>query len=251
MTPKTYQDNFYGFHSDDSINSAKEVIPVILKYISPASVIDIGCGVGNWLFIWKELGITDFLGVDGSYVRAEGLIIDKSKFLSANLDDAFSIDRKFDLVTTLEVAEHIKPENAEKFIASLCNLGDVIVFSAAIPGQDGTLHYNEQYPDYWIEKFAKHNFKPYDCLRELIWNNDKVSPWYRQNVLFFVNDNVKDDHPSITTNQKKILPLVHPEVYSARVRDAAYSKKILQNPFTAMRYFASNYFKKIKNSGKQ
>ena len=251
MTPKTYQDNFFGFHSDDSFNSAKEVIPVVLQFIKPASVIDIGCGAGNWLYVWKQLGVTDLLGVDGSYVKAEDLIIDKNNFVSANLDNGFSIHRKFDLVTSLEVAEHIKPENAGKFIASLCSLGDVIVFSAAIPGQDGTLHYNEQYPGYWIEKFAKHNFKPYDCIRELIWNNDKVSPWYRQNVLFFVNDKVKDSNPSITTNQKTILPLVHPEVYSARVRDAAYSKKILQSPYTAMRYFASNYFKKIKNLAKQ
>ena len=232
MTPKTYEDNFFGFHSDDSFNSAKEVIPVVLQFIKPASVIDIGCGAGNWLYNWKELGVTDFLGVDGSYVRAEDLIIDKKNFVSANLDNGFSTDRKFELVTSLEVAEHIKPENAEKFIASLCNLGDVIVFSAAIPGQDGTLHYNEQYPDY--------------CLRELIWNNDKVSPWYRQNILFFVNDSVKDKHPSITTNTKKILPLVHPEIYRSRVRDAAYSKRILKSPYTAMRYFASNFFNKKK-----
>ena len=142
MTPKTYQDNFFGFHSDDSFNSAKEVIPVVLQFIKPASVIDIGCGAGNWLYVWKQLGVTDFLGVDGSYVKAEDLIIDKNNFVSANLDNGFSIDRKFDLVISLEVAEHIKPENAEKFIASLCSLGDVIVFSAAIPGQDGTLHYN-------------------------------------------------------------------------------------------------------------
>ena len=166
--------------------------------------------------------------------------------MSANLDNGFSTDRRFDLVTSLEVAEHIKPENAEKFIASLCSLGDVVVFFAAIPGQDGTLHYNEQYPDYWIEKFAKHNFKPYDCIREIIWNNEKVSPWYRQNVLFFVNDHVKDKHPSITGNTKKILPLVHPEIYASRGRDAAYSKKILQSPYTAMRYFASNFFNKKK-----
>lgn len=246
MTPKTYEDNFFGFHSDDSFNSAKEVIPVVLQFIKPASVIDIGCGAGNWLYNWKELGVTDLLGVDGSYVRAEDLIIDKNNFIPADLEKGFSIDRKFDLVTSLEVAEHIQPGHADNFISSLCALGDVILFSAAIPGQDGTLHYNEQYPDYWIEKFAKHNFKPYDCIRELIWSNDKVSPWYRQNVLFFVNDNVKDKHPLITSNTKKILPLVHPEIYSARVRDAAYSKRVLKNPFTAMRYFASNFFNKKK-----
>ena len=80
MTPKTYQDNFFGFHSDDSFNSAKEVIPVILQFIKPVSVIDIGCGAGNWLYNWKELGVTDFLGVDGSYVRAEDLIIDRNNF---------------------------------------------------------------------------------------------------------------------------------------------------------------------------
>lgn len=244
MTPKTYEDNFFGFHSDDSFNSAKEMIPVILQFIKPASVIDIGCGAGNWLYNWKESGVTDFLGVDGSYVKPDDLIIDKSNFIPANLEKGFASDRKFDLVTSLEVAEHIQPQNAENFVASLCNLGDVILFSAAIPGQDGTLHFNEQYPDYWIEKFAKHHFKPYDCLRELIWNNEKISPWYRQNVLFFVNDSVKNKHQAITSNTKKVLPLVHPEIYAARVRDAAYNKKILKSPYTAIRYFASNFLRK-------
>lgn len=246
MTPKSYEDNFFAFHSDDSFNSAKEVIPVVLQFLNPASVIDIGCGVGNWLFNWKELGVIDLLGVDGSYVKNQNMIIDKDNFISADLEKEFSIDRKFDLVTSLEVAEHIQPASAESFVASLCALGDVVLFSAAIPGQDGTLHYNEQYPDYWIEKFSKHHFQPYDCIREIIWNNDKISPWYRQNMLFFVKDNAKGKYPLITTNQKKVLPLVHPEIYRSRVRDAAYSKRILKSPYAAMRHFASNFFNKKK-----
>jgi 2-polyprenyl-3-methyl-5-hydroxy-6-metoxy-1,4-benzoquinol methylase len=81
MRPKTYQDNFFNYHLEDSINSAKEVIPIVLKYIKPASVIDVGCGVGTWLSVWKQQGITDIQGVDGEYVNLKELLIEPDKFI--------------------------------------------------------------------------------------------------------------------------------------------------------------------------
>ena len=246
MGPTTYQDNFFDFHLQDSINSAEETIPVVLKYIQPDSVIDVGCGIGSWLSIWKKYGVTDIAGVDGSYVDKEKLLIEKNKFVTADLEQGFKPDRKFDLVQCLEVAEHIQPKNAANFIASLCNLGDIILFSAAIPGQEGTLHYNEQYPDFWIELFARNNFSPYDCIRQQVWTNEKVSWWYRQNIMFFIKDEAKEKYPSIIKEHQSVLSMVHPELLKYKSAKAANYEKILRNPFTAMRYFAGRFLRKIK-----
>ena len=60
------------------------------------------------------------------------------------------MNRKFDLVLSLEVAEHLPSECAEAFVESLVNLGPVILFSAAIPYQGGENHVNEQWPEYWV-----------------------------------------------------------------------------------------------------
>ncbi len=247
MRPKTYQDNFFNYHSEDSINSAKEVIPVVLNFIKPASVIDVGCGVGTWLSVWKQHGINDIQGVDGDYVDLKDLLFEQDKFIKADLDNGFKTNRKFDLVNCLEVAEHIKIENAENFVASLCNLGDVVLFSAAIPGQEGTMHFNEQYPQFWIDLFAKYNYTPYDCVRQQIWNNEKVSWWYRQNIMFYVSDKVTDQYSSITSEKREVLPLVHPKLLQYKTRRLNGYENVLRNPYTVLRYFTRRYLDKTKN----
>ena len=65
------------------------------------------------------------------------------------------IGRRFDLVNCLEVAEHLDASRADSFVDDLCALGDVVVFSAAIPGQGGTHHVNEQFQSYWQERFRR------------------------------------------------------------------------------------------------
>jgi SAM-dependent methyltransferase len=246
MRPKTYQDNFFDFHLQDSANSASEIIPIVLKYIQPASVIDVGSGIGTWLSTWQKLGLTDIVGVDGSYVDKEKLLIEKKQFITADLENGFIIERQFDLVECLEVAEHLHPANAARFIESLCKLGDIILFSAAIPGQEGTLHYNEQYPDFWINLFARNNFSPYDCIRHQVWTNEKVSWWYRQNIMFFINDNAKEKYPLIIKEHRSVLSLVHPELLKYKSAKADNYEKILRNPFTALRFLAGRYLRKLK-----
>lgn len=247
MKPNIYKESFFDSHLADSISSAKEIIPKVLQYIQPASVIDVGAGVGTWLLIWEKLGVSDLVGVDGSYVNKEKLLIEKNKFITANLDNGFKIDRKFDLVECLEVAEHIQPKNAENFITSLCKLGDIVLFSAAVPGQEGTMHYNEQYPDFWIALFAKNNFTPYDCLRRQLWTNDKVSWWYRQNIMFFISDGAKEKYPAIIREYQNVLSLVHPELLNHKSAKAAQYEKLLRNPLRILPFYAGIILRKIKN----
>jgi len=197
-----------------SISSAEQIIPLVLEYVNPKSVLDVGCGVGTWLSVWEKKGISDILGVDGDYVKREELLIEESKFIAVDLEKGLNIDRKFDLVSCLEVAEHINPSFAEKLIHSLCSLSDVILFSAAIPGQEGTLHVNEQYPSYWANIFTKNNFIPIDCIRKNIWDNEKVSYWYRQNVLVYVNKRCIQNFERLELEANQTNPnflnLVHP-----------------------------------------
>ena len=241
-TPKSYTDNFFDYHLQESTRSAKEVIPLILKYITPSTVIDIGCGVGTWLAVWKGMGVK-IIGVDGLYIRENELLIDSKEFIASDLDNGIEIDKAFDLVTCLEVAEHIKPESADNFISTLCQLGDIILFSAAIPGQEGTLHINEQYPAYWIKKFAENNFAPFDCIREKIWNNKNISWWYRQNIMFYVKNDAIDKYPMIKAEYKEVLPLVHPELFDYKTNKANTFEVSLKNPYSAFKHFVRKYLR--------
>ena len=137
--------------------------------IPPDSVIDVGRGVGTWLDVARELGVKECLGVDGAYVEREALLIPDEAFLPLDLagpglPDAVAAVRpgRFDLVMCLEVAEHLPGARAASLVEELCRLGDVILFSAAIPFQGGTGHVNEQWPEFWALHFRSHGYACFD-----------------------------------------------------------------------------------------
>lgn len=202
------------FHTEvvHNYSAAREVVPLVMSLVNPASVLDVGCGIGTWLKVFEENGIQDYLGVDGKYVDLVKLKIPASQFYTSDLNKPLYLNRKFDLVLSLEVAEHIEEKSAEVFIESLLRHGDVHLFSAAIPGQLGQNHINEQWPEYWEKKFAKFGFYFHDVIRPEIWNNERVDFWYRQNIFL-----VKKEKPS----GREISPMsmVHPRLFELTKRN--------------------------------
>ena len=114
---KYYNPKFYR-ELASAQESAREILPLVLDVVKPASVIDIGCGTGNWLAIAHELGVRDILGIDGPWVKAQ-LAIPPEKFIEHDLSTPLRLDRRFDLALSLEVAEHLPPSTAQTFVQSL------------------------------------------------------------------------------------------------------------------------------------
>ena len=140
-----------------------------------------------------------------------------------DLEKTLSCGRKFDLVICLEVAEHLHEQAAERFVADLVEHGDTILFFAGIPHQGGHHHVNEQFPDYWAEIFAKHDFLPLDFIRGRIWNDDTVHWWFRQNIVLFAHRNVVSANTRLrqefeTGEGQHPLSIVHPDVYLGRLK---------------------------------
>jgi len=184
----------------------KEVVPIIQLITKANSVLDVGCGIGTWLRIFEEHGVSDYLGIDGNHVDVSLLKIPVTKFLTKDLRRAWSLDRKFDIVICLEVAEHLPEESAEQFVKTIISHSDIIIFSAAIPGQGGQNHLNEQWPEYWQAKFENHGYFFHDVLRPLLWTNEKVDWWYRQNI-FLITKNKPESLPF------NALSIVHPKLF--------------------------------------
>jgi SAM-dependent methyltransferase len=214
-----YTRDFFHTNQKYSLISAQCIVPLVLEIIPAQRVIDIGCGDGTWLKVFQENGVEEILGIDGDYVEDSSLVIPKTKFLPFDLTQSLTLDEKFDLVVSLEVAEHLPPDCAEVFIDSLTNLGSVVLFSAAIPYQRGENHINTQWQDYWIKLFEKRGFVVVDCIRHKIWNNENVAVWFRQNILMFVKQNYLENNPllkqklQINNNPYSTLPIVHPQFY--------------------------------------
>jgi SAM-dependent methyltransferase len=192
-----YAQQFFAEQRAGSIASAREVVPIVLELFSPRSVVDVGCGTGTWLSVFAEYEISEFVGIDGGYVDESQLLIPADHFLAKDLTESLALDRRFDLAVSLEVAEHLPPESSEVFVESLTRLASVVVFSAALPGQKGTNHLNEQWPSYWISRFEAHDFVAIDAIRPRLLGNERIEWWYRQNTLVFVSKAELSARPSL------------------------------------------------------
>jgi hypothetical protein len=144
--------------------------------------------------------------------------VPSNKIILKDLKHSFEINEKFDLAMSLEVAEHLPKESAEKFIKELTLLSDVVLFSAAIPGQGGTHHINEQYPEYWAEIFKQQKYIPVDCIRPNIWNENGVEFWYKQNLLLFIKEESLVRYPSLAKYAEATYPhylsRIHPVFFN-------------------------------------
>jgi SAM-dependent methyltransferase len=183
----TYGDHFFATADRSAAESAEVIIGLLTGQVSVGSVLDLGCGRGMWLAKWRAHGAAEVVGVDGPYVDIEQLHIPRSDFVPLDLSAMLSLDRRFDLVQSLEVAEHLPEGVADRFVDNIVNHGDLILFSAAIPGQGGECHINEQPLDYWRNKFLARQYEAFDFLRPLIKEDRKVSFWYRQNILLYAH----------------------------------------------------------------
>ena len=180
-----YGSSFYDKQREGSLNSAKIILPLIFSLTKPASVVDFGCGVGNWLATAKQLGVERCLGLEGAWVKTQRLTLPDLDLKETDLEQPVSLQERFDLAMSLEVAEHLAPGRADSFVADLCAASDVVLFSAAIPGQHGIGHQNEQWPSYWAERFIRHGYMPLDVVRPIIQSDNTVKVWYRTNMVLY------------------------------------------------------------------
>src|SRR4051794_37856528 len=185
MTEHVYSTDFYDYIDAGSRASAEVVSGLILGEIKVKSLLDVGSGHGAWAAVWLKAGVKDVLAVDGDYVNRDQLAIPADKFIGHDLATALDLERKFDLVQSLEVAEHLPGSSAPGFVDNLVRHGDLILFSAAVPHQGGEHHVNEQPPEYWRKLFAERGYEVFDWLRPRLASHREVKPWYRFNSFLY------------------------------------------------------------------
>jgi SAM-dependent methyltransferase len=212
-----YTQSFYEQLRPGARRSAETIAPLVLGLTQASSVVDVGCGDGTWLSVFRRLGVNDILGIDGDYVGQPLLQIPPDHFLPVELTKPFNLGRVFDLAVSLEVAEHLPPDCAPVFVECLTRAAPVVLFSAAIPFQGGEHHVNEQWPDKWAALFRTHGYVPVDFIRKHIWQNDSVEWWYAQNTLLFAQSSLIENNAQLKSEFEKTSPnqlcLVHPRQY--------------------------------------
>lgn len=224
-----YDRSFFSAHSFDRMQSAQVVLSELFRHVHPKSMLGVGCGIGAWLRVAGDLGVPDLLGVDGDYVDRRALMVAEKVFLPMDLAQPGLADvvaacrpppGRFDLVLCLEVAEHLGFERSASLVDDLCRLGDLVLFSAAIPFQGGTGHSNEQWPEFWAIHFRARGYACFDPLRRTLWAQPNVNWWYAQNLFVFAREGsaAYDQMPTeAAVSNEGILSLVHPAAWLSSI----------------------------------
>jgi len=221
-----------GIHDE---HSPIAIVPILIKYFHPLSVVDVGCGPAYFLKVFKKMGVKTMKGIDGKWCDKNLLFqnIDEIEFQEMDLEKLVILPQRYDMALCLEVAEHLQPASAENFIKVLTTYSDVIVFSAAIPDQGGFNHLNEQWPSYWEKIFNKFQFQKCDILRPIIWNDTSIKFWYRQNMVVYINQNsdlILEDKMNTEFYKER---LIHPDLYRYK---SLYLDRILEGRYTFKGY---------------
>lgn len=192
-----YDAAFYADQADGSLRSARVVAPIVADLVRPASVLDVGCGLGTWLAAFAELGVADVLGIDGDYVDRAKLRIPADRFRAVDLTDPPALGRTFDLAMCLEVGEHLPGPASAGLVRLLTDAAPAVLFSAAVPGQGGTAHINERWPAFWRALFAARGFARLDPIRPRVLRDRRVEWWYQQNAFLFVRETELANRPAL------------------------------------------------------
>jgi methyltransferase family protein len=223
---RPYKDKFYGDRDAQTSHAARVILGLTLEMLPPVrSAVDVGCGVGTWLSVMRERGVSTIRGLDGAWVRKDLLTIPADCFAAVDLTKPIPKSERFDLAISVEVAEHLPPGCAGGFVDSLVDFSDFVLFSAAIPHQGGKNHLNERWQDYWAGLFGARGYAVVDAIRPKIWEDEQIAFWYRQNVLLYVNRGRLGDLRTAAAVPEAAprLPLrvVHPVQYLRKIPNSA------------------------------
>lgn len=224
MTATLYPADFYQHRRSHTAHAAQSLLAALPVDLPRARIADIGCGTGTWLAAALASGATTALGLEGDWVTPAMLDDSRIEFVAHDLEQPFTAPR-VDLALSLEVAEHLSPARAPGFVADLVALAPAILFSAAIPGQGGVGHRNEQWQSWWAAHFATHGYTPHDVIRPVIWADDAIPAWYRQNTVLYL-DAETSARLDLPPTDPALLDTVHPAFWSRANRELAHANAL-------------------------
>jgi SAM-dependent methyltransferase len=230
-----YTPAFYNGQSPTSFDAGSTMLPPVLELVRPASLVDIGCGVGTWLAAAEKHGVGTLVGVEGPWVRAEQLKSPRIRLVTHDLERPLPLKERFDLAMSVEVAEHLSHSRADALVGELCALSQVVLFGAAIPGQGGVNHINEEWQSAWAARFAARGYRVFDLLRPRFWQQREIPVHYRQNTLLYVHESRISEleaRHGAPLPVPSLLDVAHPEVLIANT-DALYAKPTVSQSLLA------------------
>jgi SAM-dependent methyltransferase len=142
----------------------------VVALFAPTTTYDAGCAIGLLVRAMLERGV-DAYGGDISEFAVSGAPDGLRERLEVrNLVDPF--DRRYDVITCIEVLEHMSAGDSQLAIANLCAATDTILLSSTPEDFREPTHVNVRTPASWAQDFAAHGF-----FRRTDIDASFLSPW--------------------------------------------------------------------------
>jgi SAM-dependent methyltransferase len=180
-----YTDEFFTRVDAESRPLYDLLVDSLAKIWAPRTVLDVGCGSGYILDRFAQRGV-EVRGIEGSRAAIR-MAASRGRIVRANLERGVPRLGRFDLCLCLEVGEHLRARAADGLVDGLTSSSDVVLFTAAHPGQPGRAHLNTQPKRYWQALFAGHGFERSPREKELAAAISSISqPAYiHENLMVF------------------------------------------------------------------
>ena len=169
----------------------KKISDYIVNELGPFETsLDLGAGDGHYSYVLSNHGI-DATAVDIHPWELEQLPTKEVNCITHDLQEPLKLNRCFDLVLCIQMAEHLPKTAANNLCDAIANhCGGLLIFTAAPPGQAGDGHINCQPKEYWDEKLTSRGliYRPEETerIREG-WKNilgDKMR-WLCTNIMIY------------------------------------------------------------------
>ena len=156
-------------HNEYWLKFFGSVADEIIRYLKPQTVFDAGCALGLLVEALRDRGVEAW-GVDISEFAIQNVQEDIRPYCRV-ASIANAIEGRYDLVTCIEVLEHMAPEEASRAIANMAAASDVILFSSTPSDLSEPTHINVHPPIDWLKQFAAVGFSP-----DLVFDTSVITP---------------------------------------------------------------------------
>lgn len=128
----------------------------IIEQFNPKTVLDAGCAWGFLVEAFRNRGVEAY-GIDISDYAIQNVHPEMKPYCRIG-SITEPLQQEYDLITCIEVLEHIAMQEAEKAIGNICTHANEVIFSSTPFDYKEVTHINVHDPEYWGEQFACHGF---------------------------------------------------------------------------------------------
>ena len=174
-----YAADYYGHYAADGVSYERNafwldffarIADRLIEDLHPKTALDAGSAIGLLVEALRDRGV-EADGVDFSEFAVNHSREDIRQFLRVGSITA-PLVRHYDLITCLEVVEHMPSQDADRAIANLCAFTDEVILTSTPMHYRDPTHTNIHPQEYWTERFARQGF-----IRDVDYDGSYIAPW--------------------------------------------------------------------------